>query len=436
MKRMIDEELGRWARERGAKPLVLRGARQVGKTYAVRKLGRKFRQFVEVNFEERPEAGKFFEGALSAGPIAEKLGAYTGKRIAAGETLLFFDEVQACPRALEALRYFREQMPGLHVAAAGSLLEFALEEIPSLGVGRLTSRFMYPMTFTEFLGGIGEEGLVGAMDGADAQHPLDEPFHRRLVERLRTYMTIGGLPEVVAGYARERDLNAAMGRLDDLLLAFRDDFAKYRRRVPASRLEETFRAVAGQAGGKFMCAKVRRDVKSTAIREALDLLEKAGLVLKARRTAANGIPLGAEADDDWYKAMIADLGLDQRLLGLDLREGIVMDNAEFVNRGALAEVYAGLQIAAHTSMRHLPELYYWHREAPSATAEVDYVMQRGWERVPVEVKAGVRGAMKSLRIFMEEKHVERGVRLSLENFSALPGVDIVPLYAVHRLVGG
>ncbi len=246
MKRMIDEELGRWARERVPKPLVLRGARQVGKTYAVRKLGRQFRHFAEVNFEEQPEVARFFEGALTAGPIAEKLGAYTGKRIAAGETLLFFDEVQGCPRALEALRYFREQMTGLHVAAAGSLLEFAMEEIPTLGVGRLTSRFMYPMTFTEFLGGIGEEGLVGVMDGADAAHPLDEPFHRRLVERLRTYMTIGGLPEVVEGYARERDLNAAMERLDDLLATFRDDFAKYRRRVPASRLEETFRAVAGQ----------------------------------------------------------------------------------------------------------------------------------------------------------------------------------------------
>ncbi len=164
------------------------------------------------------------------------------------------------------------------------------------------------------------------------------------------------------------------------------------------------------------------------------MLEKAGLVLKAKRTAANGIPLGAEADDDCYKAMIADLGLHQRLLGLDLREGIVMDHAEFVNRGALAEVYAGLQIAAHSSMRHRPELYYWHREAPSATAEVDYVLQRGLERVPVVVKAGVRGTMKSLRMFLAEKRAGRGVRLSLENFAALPDVDVMPLYAVHRVI--
>lgn len=433
MKRMIDEELAKWASEQMPKPLLLRGARQVGKTYAVRKLAKHFMHFAEINLDENPEASTFFDGPLSAQPIAEKISAYTHTPIIPGKTLLFLDETQACPRALAALRYFKEQAPGLHVVAAGSLLEFALEEIPSLGVGRLTSRFMYPMTFTEFLCGIGEEPLVQMMDAADFSHPLDEPFHRRLIAHLRTYITIGGMPEIVSNYASRRDLLSAMETLDDLLLVFQDDFAKYRQRVPIARLAETFRSVALQSGGKFMCARVNRETKSTAIRDALELLVKAGLVLKTYHTSANGIPLGSEIDESAFKALLADTGLHQRLLGLDLKELVSLDDVAFANKGSLAEIYAALQIASHTSMRHRPELYYWHREATNATAEVDFVLQHGDRLLPVEVKSGVRGSMKSLRLFMAEKHIDTGVRISLENFATLPDIRILPLYAIHRI---
>ena len=436
MKRIIDDELTRWASEQMPKPLLLRGARQVGKTYAVRKLAKHFKHFAEVNLDENPEATAFFDGSLSAKPIAEKLSAYTHTPILPGKTLLFLDETQACPRALAALRYFKEQMPGLHVIAAGSLLEFALEEIPSLGVGRLTSRFMYPMTFTEFLCGIGEEPLVQMMNAADFSHPLDEPFHRRLIAHLRTYMTIGGMPEIVSLYASRHDLLSAMDALDDLILVFQDDFAKYRRRVPLARLAETFRSVALQSGGKFVCARVNRETKSTAIKDALELLVKAGLVVKVHHTGANGLPLGAAIDETNFKAFLSDTGLHQRILGLDLKELVSIDDITFANKGSLAEVYTALQIASHMSMRHRPELYYWHREATNATAEVDFVLQHGDRMLPVEVKSGVRGSMKSLRLFMAEKHVDMGVRISLENFATLPDVRILPLYAVHRITDG
>ena len=434
MKRLIDTELEIWAAEKEPKPLLLRRGRQVGKTYAVRKLGKRFKHFAELNFDENPEIATFFDGALSAGPIVEKLAAYTHTPIIPGKTLLFLDESQACPRSLAALRYFREQLPSLHVIAAGSLLEFALEEIPSLGVGRLTSRFMYPMTFTEFLWGIGEAALVDMMNAADFTHPIDEPFHRRLNSLLRTYMTIGGMPEIVAKYVENRDLLSAMNMLDDLLLVFHDDFAKYRKRVPLSRLAETFRSVAMQSGGKFVAAHVSRETKSTAIRDALELLVKAGLVLKTFHSSANGIPLGSEINETAFKALLADTGLHQRLLGLDLKELVSIDDAAFANKGSLAEVYSALQIASHSSMRHRSELYYWHRDAPNATAEVDFVMQHGNGVLPVEVKAGLRGSMKSLRLFMAEKHIDIGVRVSLENFATLPDVRIIPLYAIHRIV--
>jgi predicted AAA+ superfamily ATPase len=224
--------------------------------------------------------------------------------------------------------------------------------------------------------------------------------------------------------------------LDDLLLVFHDDFAKYRKRVPLSRLAETFRSVAMQSGGKFVAAHVSRETKSTAIRDALELLVKAGLVLKTFHSSANGIPLGSEINETAFKALLADTGLHQRLLGLDLKELVSIDDAAFANKGSLAEVYSALQIASHSSMRHRPELYYWHRDAPNATAEVDFVMQHGNGVLPVEVKAGLRGSMKSLRIFMAEKHIDIGVRVSLENFATLPDVRIIPLYAIHRIVDG
>lgn len=433
MKRSFDSALEEWASDPNAKPMLLRGARQVGKTYCVRTLGRRFRHFVEINFEETPEAGRFFDGALTAAPLAAKLAAFAGKPVRPGESLLFLDEVQKTPRVLASLRYFREQLPGLHVVAAGSLLEFALEEIPSFGVGRVTSRFLYPMSFPEFLLALGDDPLAEMAEAADFDHPVDPVFHDRLVDRYRTYLLVGGMPEAVSAYAESRDLLAASDVLDDLLQDFRDDFAKYRRRVPVQRLDETFRSVAVQTGGRFSCAAVSRETKSTAVLAALFLLEKAGLVYRATETSASGVPLGAQTDDRRFKALLCDTGLCQRLLGLRLGGELLRDPADLVNKGPLAELAAGLALAAAGGSRSRPELFWWQRASRAANAEVDYVVEAGPRVVPVEVKAGTRGSMQSLRLFLAEKRVPFGVRMSLENFGRLPDVRILPLYAAHRL---
>lgn len=433
MKRLFDKILNEWADDSQAKPMLLRGARQVGKTYCVRSLGRRFRHFAEINFEETPEAARFFDGALTAAPIAAKLAAFCGKPVRPGESLLFLDEVQRQPRVLASLRYFREQMPGLHVVAAGSLLEFALEEVPSFGVGRVTSRFLHPMSFPEFLMALGDDALLSMVESADFAHPIDPVFHERLVERYRAFLLVGGMPEAVAAYARTGDLLAVSEVLDDLIRDFRDDFAKYRRRVPTQRLDETFRSAAAQTGSRFICSAVSPDVKSTAILSALFLLEKAGLVHRAVETAASGIPLAAQADDRRFKALVLDTGLCQRLLGLELGPELLRSTADLVNKGGLAELSAGLSLIASRDAKFPPQLHYWQRESRSGNAEVDYVVAFGSRIVPVEVKAGTKGSMQSLRLFLAEKRLPFGVRMSLENFGSLPDVRILPLYAAHRL---
>lgn len=436
MKRKIDFELSAWSEEPQRKPLLLRGARQVGKTYSVRMLGRMFRHFVEINFEEKPDAGIFFKNALSAQPLCEKLSAFAGTPIVPGETLLFLDEVQACPEVLASLRYFHEQMPGLHVVAAGSLLEFALQKIPSLGVGRITSRFMYPLVFPEFLEAVGEGNLLPVLDAASCSSPIDAPFHRKLSDLLRTYMLVGGMPEAVAKYASTRDLLKTMNVLDDLIVTFFDDFEKYHRRTPVERLDKTLRSVVSQAGGKFVCAAVDKETKSTAILGALDLLVKAGLVHQVFQTAGAALPLGAQADARRFKALLFDVGIHQRLSGLDLSAYMTSTDALLVNKGSMAELLVGLHLAAYQSCHRRPELYYWHREVSGANAEIDYLVQQGTQMCPIEVKAGTRGGMQSLRLFLKLRGLRSGLRVSMENFGKIEDAGIVPLYAAHRLLEG
>lgn len=433
MKRKIDDELKAWVSEEVHKPMLLRGARQVGKTFSVRTLGKSFRYFAEVNFEEKPDVRTFFKGELSAKPLCEKLSAFLGVPIVPGETLLFFDEVQVCPEVLASLRYFYEQIPGLHVIAAGSLLEFALQKIPSLGVGRLTSRFMYPLTFPEFLEAVGEKTLLMQLDAASFDKPLDEPFHKKAIEYFRAYMLVGGMPEAVKLYAGSRDLNGVMNVLDDLILTFVDDFEKYRKRVPVERLSETFKSVAVQTGGKFICAAVNRETKSVTILDALDLLVKAGLVHQVLQSQATGLPLGAKTNSRKFKTILFDSGIHQRLSGLNISDYMLASDTALVNNGSIAELMVGVTLAVYQSSHHRPELYYWHREERGANAEVDYVIQREKDIVPVEVKAGVRGGMQSMRVFLKERGLSKGLRISLENFGRLDDADILPLYAVHKI---
>lgn len=416
------------------KVLLVRGARQVGKTYAVRQLGKSYEHFLEVNFEKHKPVRAFFKGALDPEPICRKLSAYFSTPVAAGKTLLFLDEIQACPEAIAALRFFQEDLPDLHVVAAGSLLEFALEQLPSMGVGRISSLFMYPMSFCEFLAALGDAPVRDMALAAGPGDPLDAPFHDRLLERLREYLLIGGLPEAVQSYVTHRDLREVQAVLDDLIVTITDDFAKYKDRAPVLRLTDVFESVPFQAGSKFKYAAIGAESSTPPLKHALELLEKASIVHKVHHTSARGLPLGAQVNRKKFKVVLFDVGIHQRLLGLDLAPLLVARDFKAVNRGSIAEAFVGQELLAYANPSSKAALHYWHREARSSNAEVDYVIQQGESILPVEVKAGTKGQMQSIRIFMAERHIDKGIRLSLENFGSLGDIDILPLYATRRLL--
>jgi len=354
--------------------------------------------------------------------------------IVPGKTLLFLDEVQACIPAISSLRFFYEKMPELHVIAAGSLLEFALEEIPSFGVGRIRFIHMYPLSFDEFLLGTGHVKLLELKMKASAQNPLTIPIHEKLLDLLKKFMIIGGMPEVVKKYVIHNDIRECQRVLDDLISSLRTDFSKYKNRVPSSRILEVFESVVHQAGGKFVYNKASQNLNTLQIKEALELLIMAGLVIPVTHTSANGIPLGAEANPKKRKMLLLDTGIFQRLLQLDISELLFSNDFILVNKGGIAEQFIGLEILKNASCYNQTELFYWHREALNSNAEVDYLIQNKNEIVPLEVKSGLKGSMNSMFLFLKEKNARYGCRLSLENFTEYEKIQVFPLYAVANIL--
>lgn len=449
--RIIDSHLLEWARREEHKPLLLRGARQVGKSTAVRHLAEQFDSYIEINFEKQPAYKSLFEKDLDVVRIVPLISAMSKTPITEGKTLLFLDEIQDCPQAIMALRYFREDMPALHVVAAGSLLEFALDELPTFGVGRIHSMYMYPMTFDEFLMANGEQLLLDIRNQATADNPLDDIVRTQLIDLLRTFMLVGGMPESVAKWVATHDYIRCQEVQDDILTGYEDDFPKYRKRVDPTLLRQTMRSAAVQATKKFVFAQVPGNYTSAEVKKALDMLTKAGIVIPVIHTGANGLPLGDECELSIRKFLLLDTGLMLRLLNMtmgdvaDITMHILTSTAaELVNKGTIAEMLAGLEYLHYLSPNLRHEQYYWVRQSKNSLAEIDYVVPMMSQIVPMEVKAGVQGGMKSLWEFMREKNLTRAIRCSLENFSSFDYTDtksdnairhvlICPLYAISQM---
>jgi len=431
--RHIDKELSKWKDSEKRKPILLRGARQTGKSSAVRNLAKNFEFYLEINFEVNISVKEVFENSdLMPQLLCEKLSSIFEIPIIEGKTLLFFDEIQACIPAISSLRFFYEMMPDLHVIAAGSLLEFALEEIPSFGVGRINSMFMYPFSFAEFLEANGNVGLLTAIQKADFETPLDNVIHNKALYLLKLFMLIGGMPEVVKTYAQKKDLLECQNVLVVLTETLKNDFSKYKKKTPSLQISAAFNSVIRQTGNKFKYTNNLSEYSIYQMKQAVELLIMSGLVIPVTHTSANGLPLGAEINPKFRKLMLLDTGIFQRLLGLQLSDVLLNNDFDAINKGSIAEMFAGLELLKSSSCYQQTPLYYWQREEKNARAEVDFIVQKEMEIIPVEVKSGKQGKMQSLHLFMKEKNSKMGIRTSLENFSVYGKIKVVPLYAIGK----
>ena len=451
LERLIDTLLLEWKNSPRLKPLLLRGARQVGKSWAVKHLGETFEYFIEVNFEKRPDMLEVFRKIHDVHELADSLSMLYNTPVIPGKTLLFLDEIQDSADAIKSLWAFKEDFPELHVAAAGSLLEFALRELPSFGVGRIRSLFVYPFSFDEFLVAEGKASWVKAKQEASAEKPLLNAMHNELVQHYRTFLMVGGMPASVAAWVTTHDYRQCQTELDDIQLTYYDDFPKYAKKVDPTLLRNTLRSVVMQIGDKFTYSRVDGGYRAEEVKKALALLCDAGIIKRVSHTAANGLPLGAEVNDKFRKYIYLDSGLLLRILDMDLggarqlTELVVAGTAEdLVNKGGLAEMVLGWEMVKYDNSRSQHDLYYWENTAEGTRSEVDYIIARDLKVLPIECKAGVSGKMKSLYEFMRQKHLSDAVRCSLENFGQIENCDnmdngamrhvlILPLYATSNL---
>ena len=450
IQRNIDVELLEWKDNPMRKPLLLRGARQVGKSSAVRHFGKEFQFFAEVNFERHKTVKTFFQGDIDIRLIVQKIAIYINVPIEEGKTLLFLDEIQECPEAIMALRFFKEDYPGLHVIAAGSLLEFTLQKLPTFGVGRIHTLFMYPMTFDEFLNANNENGLISMKRQADSQHPLDAAFHEKLIEYFRIYLLVGGMPEAVLAWIKTHNFNQCSHIQEDIILTYEDDFSKYKKRVSPDLLRTTLHGICHQPGEKITFKQISADYRSSQIREAVRLLTLAGLVVPVIATSGNGIPLDADANEKNMKILLLDSGLLLSVLQLEgnlaqhLVELIMTGSPQdLVNKGGLVEMVAGLELLRNKPCVQRQKMFYWEISGNSI-AEIDYLDTFHLKVTPIEIKSGTQGGMKSLWQFMREKRLTEAIRCSFENFGEFTYTDpqadnaerhitIIPLYALDNL---
>lgn len=453
IERPIDALLLEWKNSAVRKPLLLRGARQVGKSWAVEHLGETFDYFIEVNFEKRPEMLDVFQKIHDVHELAATLGMYYNTPVIPDRTLLFLDEIQKSADAIQSLWSFKEDYKELHVVAAGSLLEFALQDLPSFGVGRIRSLFVYPFSFDEFLVAEGKADWVKAKQEANTEKPLLTPLYNDLVQHFRTFLMVGGMPASVATWVTTHDYSQCQGELDDIQLTYYDDFPKYAKKVDPTLLRNTLQSVVMQIGDKFTYSEVDGGYRADDVKKALKLLCDAGIIKRVSYTSGNGLPLGAEVNDKFRKYIYLDSGLLLRILDLDfggarqLTERIIAGTSEdLVNKGGLAEMVLGWELVKYNNPRMQHDLFYWENTAEGTRSEVDYIIARDLKVLPIECKAGTSGKMKSMYEFMHQKHLAEAIRCSLENFSELERIDkkdrdavrhvqIVPLFAISNLFG-
>ncbi|MDQ6970517.1 MAG: AAA family ATPase [Mariprofundus sp.] len=409
--------MGDWFEQPSHKPLVLRGARQVGKSTLVGLFAEQQKiELVELNFERNPEYAELFSTKDPKGIVAN-IRLMLNKNLLPEQSILFLDEIQAVPKVLACLRYFYEEMPLLHVVAAGSLLDFELAEPEfSMPVGRISYMHMYPMSFTEFLCAVGEKALAEYVEQWQVGDEIIVPVHDKLMGLLRQNMAVGGMPEAVKDFSQSSDYRRCEVIKQDLMATFQDDFAKYARHQDQDLIRLCFRKAPAFIGRKVKYSEISRDANSQRVGKALEQLNMARVVHKVMRTSANGLPLAAEENVKFFKLLFLDVGLISTMMNVSWQ--VLQQDLMLINQGVLAEQWVGQELLNSLDAHQPPHLHYWARESRSSSAEVDYVIA-GDKAIPVEVKAGKTGSLKSLHLFVKEKSSALAIRLNADQPSLM-----------------
>lgn len=389
---------------------MLRGARQVGKSTLVRQFAAQHGLTLnEVNLERHRDLNRAF-ASLDMNVIRPELEALVGRSIVLSDSLLFLDEIQATPHALQALRYIYEDLPGVPVMAAGSLLEFTLSDHSfSMPVGRIDYHHLGPMTFREFLLAL-EPALCGYLDGVGFDRPLPDSAHGKLLARHRQYLFVGGMPEAVLAFQETGSLEEAASVHRSIISTYADDFGKYVRQRQLALLQRVFRLIPRFVGQKVKYANFSREDRSRDVKGAIDALAKARVCLRVHAGRCSGVPLHADINEHIYKLLFLDVGLMNHVCGVDWLTLQRMDALRLVNEGAVAEQVVGQHLAYPAPGTESPRPVYWLREGRSTNAEVDYVVSRGPRIFPIEVKAGRSGTLRSLHQFVVEKKNRAAIR--------------------------
>ena len=428
-----------WAREPKRKPVIIRGARQVGKSTFVELLAKAMGlNCVTVNLERRPELAELFKSNDPV-QIIQLISLQFQQSITPNKSILFIDEIQAAPEVLASLRYFYEDLPQLHVLCAGSLLEFALEALTfSMPVGRIEYFYLGPMTFDEFLLALGEQGLLDFLMHYHMNDEIPIAIHQKLLSLLKTFLIIGGMPEAVQAYVSNQDFLMVERVKRSILDTYQDDFSKYSAVQPPYLLRSIFETIPGLIAQKIKYSQINPNVKSGIIANNIRLLAMAKIIKMVYHSSANGLPLGAQVNQKIFKLIFLDSGLLSTQLGLSFLDLYKVEELNLVHSGMLAEQFIGQHLLYMKPYYEPPHLYYWRREMKSSQAEIDYVISYRQKIIPIEVKAGKTGTLKSLHLFMAEKNALLGVRFS----SQLPSLVSdsqgktllsLPLYMVGQL---
>ncbi len=421
------EYLKEWKTRDSRKPLVIRGARQVGKSHLVRDFAKlEFDTFVEINLDEDLSVVPYFDKPDPLETL-HLLELHFEKSLEPGKTLLFLDEIQAAPQLLAKLRYFYEKLPGLHVVAAGSLLDFTLEAHDfSMPVGRIEYLHLGPMKFSEFLLATGHEKLCSFIRAFKIGDEIPEPLHDKLSALLLSYIVVGGMPESVAAFAKNKSYRDCDFIKNTLLSTYKDDFGKYGKKVNVRHVLTVYEALPNLVGRKVKYVNISRDIRAGDLSQALRMLALARICHLVHHASCNGVPLGAEMDASTFKPLFLDVGLLLSACGLSMADIPSAEALMLVNSGQICEQFVGQHLLYRQPLHKQPELHYWLREKPSSNAEIDYVIAQGQRIIPVEVKAGKTGTLRSLHQFTIEKSIRFAIKISSERPSLVKASGKMP----------